>query len=495
MAISGTISRPNPPRDLSAVPVLATLFIALFLRLFVALWSERIHHPDEIFQYLDTAHRLIYGYGFVTWEYRFGIRNWLLPGMIAGLVETLRILGFDYPTAYVPTLEVFFAALSLSAVYAIYVIGRNVFDEQTGRIAAVYGAVWHELIFYSTIPTPEVLGAYAVLTAFALATDRQRWWAPAIVGLLLGLAVALRLQYAIAGAVIWTLVVIWWGWRSALQVSLAGAAILLFAGMIDALTWGVPFISYYNNVLFNVVYGVSDLFGRSSLLWYVGRMTEASVGLHALAFIFGVLKWKRSWPLVLLISSVVLPHMLVPHKEYRFVFLAIPLLLVLLARASVEIQSWLAQRYSSTWIAIGIISLLSIIGGSRGDILKRDDVLLATLDLSKRNNVAGFLDLTSQWIDTGGFYYFHHNVPYAFRWDVKQLSTDEYKNYFSHILDRGDRPIPAGFRVSARYGSIVLLEQSDPPPSYRKLPADGREPKQPGVDDRYTPNVRRRYPN
>lgn len=36
---------------------------ALALRLLVA--SEHINHPDELFQYLEQAHRLVYGYGFI----------------------------------------------------------------------------------------------------------------------------------------------------------------------------------------------------------------------------------------------------------------------------------------------------------------------------------------------------------------------------------------------------------------------------------------------
>src|SRR5262245_20694167 len=95
---------------------------ALALRLVLAWSSEHIGHADELFQYLEQAHRLVYGYGFIPWEFHFGARNWLLPGALAGLLEFLRLLGLDQPAAYVPLIKSTLAILSVSVVYACYTI-------------------------------------------------------------------------------------------------------------------------------------------------------------------------------------------------------------------------------------------------------------------------------------------------------------------------------------------------------------------------------------
>lgn len=42
--------------------------VGLLLRLASALYSERINWYDEIYQHLEQAHRLVYGYATVTWE-------------------------------------------------------------------------------------------------------------------------------------------------------------------------------------------------------------------------------------------------------------------------------------------------------------------------------------------------------------------------------------------------------------------------------------------
>jgi len=461
------------------------------LRLLVALWSEHIGHSDEIIQYLEQAHRLAYGYGIVPWEYRFGTRNWLLPGTLAALLAVLRAIGLDQPTVYIPVLKSIFAAISVSIVYASYTIGRNLFCERTGRIAAVFAMIWYELLYSSTLATPEVLGAYAIVVALALMTGHPTGCRTILVGLLIGTAVALRLQYAVPAAALWVLVVIGWGRHHALVFAATSAAILTFAGMLDVWSWGIPFVSYWNSVVVNMLYGVSNIFGQEPLLWYFYRLTVASAGLHAIAIAYGVMTWRQCWPILLVIACVLVPHSLVSHKEYRFVFLVVPLLLLLSADA---IGSGLRRLPKIAWTwPIAIASIIVISGlGIWGRVLKQDNRLLSSLDLSRRSDVIAVLDLSGPIGESGGFYYLHHNVPYYFKEHIEGVPIADIRQLASHVIVRATQSVPPGFQVAARYGSIAVLEQVTPPPTYRRLPKDGREPQQPGVDDRLTPTVRPR---
>jgi hypothetical protein len=468
---------------------------ALALRLLVAWVSEHINHPDELFQYLEQAHRLVYGYGFIPWEYRFGIRNWLLPGTLAALLGALRAVGLDEPTLYAPMMRSVFAVVSVCVVYASYVIARNLFCELTGRFAAVFAAIWYELIYGSTMPTPEVLGAYAIVVALAITTGsasgRKASWA----GLLLGVAVALRLQYAAPAAALWVLVLMWWGWRRALWVAGSAAAVVVFAGMLDAWSWGTPFISYYNSVVFNVVYGISSRFGEEQPLYYLAKLFVGSWGLFAIAAAYGIANWRQCWPILLLIASVLLPHSLIAHKEYRFVFVVVPLLLIFLAdKFRSTTAPLLADR--GNWVievAVAIVAAISVVGGAVTGVMGRYDRFAATLDLSRRSDVVAVLDLNGPWFASGGFYYLHHNVPFYFREHFDGIPITDVRLLASHVLlPAAQSPLP-GFRRAARYGDIAVLEQIAPPKAYRRLREDGREPKLIGVDDRFTPTVRPRF--
>ncbi|HEV2964140.1 MAG TPA: mannosyltransferase, partial [Candidatus Angelobacter sp.] len=46
------------------------LLLALLLRVGAAMRVPSMAHPDEIFQTQEPAHRLAYGYGIITWEWR-----------------------------------------------------------------------------------------------------------------------------------------------------------------------------------------------------------------------------------------------------------------------------------------------------------------------------------------------------------------------------------------------------------------------------------------
>src|ERR1700739_4684163 len=81
--------------------------LAIALRLVPILVQPSAVWPDEIFQATEPAHRLVYGSGLVAWEFQFGVRSWLLPGVIAALMELARLAG-DGPDYYLPLVTVAF---------------------------------------------------------------------------------------------------------------------------------------------------------------------------------------------------------------------------------------------------------------------------------------------------------------------------------------------------------------------------------------------------
>ncbi len=81
--------------------VIALAFIGLIVRVLVAFVSDNIYHPDEVFQVLEQAHRLVFGYGIVPWEYRFGTRSWMPAGFIGLILLGCKALHLDQPQNYI----------------------------------------------------------------------------------------------------------------------------------------------------------------------------------------------------------------------------------------------------------------------------------------------------------------------------------------------------------------------------------------------------------
>lgn len=55
---------------MSARPVGHPFLLALPVRLVWAVLSRSFFQPDESWQSLEVAHRLVFGYGYLTWEWR-----------------------------------------------------------------------------------------------------------------------------------------------------------------------------------------------------------------------------------------------------------------------------------------------------------------------------------------------------------------------------------------------------------------------------------------
>src|SRR5208283_263980 len=75
------------------------------LRAWLALTDAGIYWPDEIYQSLEPAHRLVWGRGLVAWEFLDGARPWTLPALVAAFWTPLRLLGVSSPDVYVPAVK------------------------------------------------------------------------------------------------------------------------------------------------------------------------------------------------------------------------------------------------------------------------------------------------------------------------------------------------------------------------------------------------------
>ena len=71
--------------------VLAVALVARLLPVFV---FPSINYPDEVFQTLEQAHRLVFGTGLVPWEFVYGTRSWVLPGVLAGFMKPSMVVVY-----------------------------------------------------------------------------------------------------------------------------------------------------------------------------------------------------------------------------------------------------------------------------------------------------------------------------------------------------------------------------------------------------------------
>ena len=319
-----TVHAPSPWQGLYWI-----LIAAFLLRAAVALAGDFVVHPDEIMQYLESAHAVVFGSGITHWEFFFGGRSWFLPGMVASVLWLCKLVGLGEPTYYIPAVKLVFCAISLLIPTALYFLGRRLFGEVTGRVALVLGAFWYELVGFAHKPMTEFLatGILLVMVAIALRPPSPR--RTATVGALAGLVVAVRFQYVFAAAILPLRDLVRGSGRTRFATVASGMAVVLLAGVFDYLTWGELFHSYLVNFRFNMSLDSARI-NEPSQFQYLVQLAVASGGTFLAAVAASADLRKRILPLSLAVA-VLLPHMLQSHHEYRYVFAVVPLWLLLFA--------------------------------------------------------------------------------------------------------------------------------------------------------------------
>src|SRR5262245_1332753 len=217
----------------------SALIVGLASRVFVMFTDAGIYWPDEIHQSLEPAHRLVFGYGLVAWEFADGARNWAFPGLVAGLMRTSAALGGDSPQIYLPVIRFVFVARSLGTALGIYRIVRawGASEEAAAAGTATWALAAPSIYFAHRAMSENAATLAAVwAVAFMLAprASRRSVWLGAS---LLGLSVLFRIQLGVVVIVVLGVLAARRNWRGLLE-SLAVLSVWALAyGALDPLTW------------------------------------------------------------------------------------------------------------------------------------------------------------------------------------------------------------------------------------------------------------------
>jgi hypothetical protein len=275
-------------------------------------------------------------------------------------------------------------------------------------------------------------------------------------------------------------------------------------------TWGSWFVSYHHAYLFNVTHGIAKTFGVSGRREFLVQLRDASVGLFPLAALLSLGFARRLGILIAWIVLVVGMHTVIAHKEYRYIFAAIPVLLVLAA----AVTTLLAGRFLTSpraklahRAAIGVFALASLAGIQgllpgehavypRQPLYARQDELEAFAFLHRQADLSGVLLRDVGWWHTGGYYYLHRDVPLYVADDEEAMRRDGGagpRAYASHVVCPATAEEIPGFARVARFGDLDVRKQLAPPASYAVLASYSRHVRQPGVDGVHRPSVTPRW--
>lgn len=310
--------------------------LCLAFRIANSLLIQTYFNPDEHWQALEVAHRIVFGYGHLTWEWRKGIRSYFHPLVFAVLYKVLALFGLDTPwfMAHAPRLlqalfsavgDLYFYKLS-NAIFGNFVAKWALFSQLANwfmffcfnrtlsnsleTVLTLVGLYYWPCMRASPSKVPLVLRkwglAIAALACAIRPTSAITW---VYVGLLELAVTRDRLKFLV------------------LEVVPIGALVLGLSCLLDRLMYGSWVIVPLNFLKFNFLSSGGDYYGTHKWHWYFSQGFTVMLFTFLPFSVAGSIK-SKCWKLSGLIAWVLIVYSIQGHKEFRFVLPMLPIALM-----------------------------------------------------------------------------------------------------------------------------------------------------------------------
>ncbi|KAE8679082.1 Dol-P-Man:Man(6)GlcNAc(2)-PP-Dol alpha-1,2-mannosyltransferase [Hibiscus syriacus] len=321
-----------------------TVLFALGMLRYMSATSNIIHDCDEVFNYWEPLHYLLYKSGFQTWEYSsgFALRSYLYIIFHELVARPASWLFAEEKVRVFYAVRLFLGLLSVISDATLVVAVSRKYGKRLASYALAMLCLASGCFFASTSFLPSSFSMYVMSLSSGLFLLEKPAWAVAVaaVGVILGWPFSIL---AFLPVTLYSLA------KQSKRVFLSGAvtsiALLALSVLIDYRYYQRWTSSVFNLLVYNVLGGgESHLYGTEGPLFYLRNGFNNFNFCFILALLFlGILpiaRKKYAPDLLIIISPLYiwLAFMsLQPHKEERFLYPIYPLVCV---AASAVIESF-----------------------------------------------------------------------------------------------------------------------------------------------------------
>ncbi|CAN1145873.1 Dol-P-Man:Man(6)GlcNAc(2)-PP-Dol alpha-1,2-mannosyltransferase [Linum perenne] len=318
--------------------------LALGLLRYMSATSNIIHDCDEVFNYWEPLHYLLYKSGFQTWEYssQFALRSYLYINFhqLVGLPASWLFTDDKVRVFY--AVRLFIGLISVIADATLVVALSRKYGKRLASYALAMLCLTSGCFFASTSFLPSSFSMYAMSLSSGLFLLEK----PALAVSVAAIGVLLGWPFSILAFLPITLFSLFKRFKiSFFAGAVTSIALIVLSVLVDYHYYGRWTSSVLNILVYNVAGGgESHLYGTEGPLFYLRNAFNNFNFCLVLALlflvIFPILRRKYTHDLLIVVSPLYiwLGFMsLQPHKEERFLYPVYPLVCV---AASAVIESF-----------------------------------------------------------------------------------------------------------------------------------------------------------
>ncbi|KAF8610365.1 hypothetical protein BDV93DRAFT_601383 [Ceratobasidium sp. AG-I] len=344
---------------MTRLPSSHRVLLIFVIRTFIALATNGFFQPDEYFQALEPAHRAVFGFGHLTWEWANEppIRSFAFPAVFVPAYWVVKVLGLESSVILVWAPRLVQAGIASVGDVALYTLASSLTSKDHADATLFLSLIspFNALALTRTLSN----SAETSLTTLALnfwpfSTARPR----SHFRMALGLA-ALSCMLRPTGAIIWIFLgaELVWRWRRSVtrigglvfDVSLVGALASAAIVALDTAYYKTFTVTPLSFLKTNILSGVSHFYGINTPHYYLTQGLPIVIGPALPSALRGIwLHFRTSAngtnrpnvrALSVLVGLVVWTvgiYSCLAHKEWRFVHPLAPVLHIFAANALIE---------------------------------------------------------------------------------------------------------------------------------------------------------------
>lgn len=338
-------SKENECRLNNGVLRARVVVFSVVFRLINCLLVQTSFVPDEYWQSLEVSHRMVFNYGYLTWEWKAGIRGFSYPLFFALIYKTLYLINYDSVHLLIWLPRIIQALLAAFADVKFFFLIQML----ESRDVAKWTFLCHLCSWFTWYCSTRTLtnSMEATITCLALSyfplpgskTHSSKKYLT-----LVALAVVVRPT----ALIVWFPLLMYHFWQEDDKLRLVthnyipiGTLAVAISTVIDCVFYEKWTMVQFNFLKFNVFHGVADFYGSHPWHWYFTQGFAVVIGPHLPFFLHGcTLAFKRHKILLAAVIWTLVVYSLLPHKEFRFIYPVLPFCMVFCGTSLASLKAW-----------------------------------------------------------------------------------------------------------------------------------------------------------